>query len=770
MTQNHFLSEKIVTQNLRNRYSLDGMLSLIAGEFGQNFILTDNQSNRFIIKIISHLEKSELAGQLAMMAHLETSDLKNCFPKIITSKNNSLFINIKNNNTIFYMFVLSYIDGVFWEDTKNLSEEHFKKLGTFLGKMDKDLQSFSHFGLHRNLFWDLNKTLLAQDKLYSITDIEVKRLVDYFLLQFEYVVQPHIQHLRQAYIHNDAHEGNILLNRNEIVGLIDFGDCVYSSLINNLAISCTYTTMELDHPETMMYQLVQAYHQEYCLTELELDLLYYLIAARLCISISQSFYRKSLESSNNHHHYLSHNKAIKMLTYWIQLNPLKFQHELRRHCGFSKLIEPFNQNKNIEQRYEHIPKNLSISYQEKLHINQGALQYLYDNQGNTYIDCVNNPAHIGHCHPKVVRAVNKQNATLNTNTRYFHDHLIKYAQKLKDTLPKKLSKCFFVNSGSEANDLAIRISRTYTKQKDVIVLDYAYHGTTITDIEMSPYKFKGKGGFPQPDWVHIAESPDLYRGRFKNNDPEAGKKYAQSILNILEKMDLENKKPAAFICESLLGVGGQIPLPVGYLKEIYQYVRQAGGVCIADEVQVGFGRVGNYFWGFELQEVEPDIVVLGKPMGNTHPLAAVVVTDELAHSFYNGMEYFNTFGGNPVSMIAGLKVLEVLEEEQLQQHALVIGSFLLTELKPFVEKYPIIGDVRGHGFFIGIEFVKDKICLEPAASELSDCIQKMKSKGILVSADGPFNNVLKFKPPMVFSKQNAIDFKRALAESLDELL
>jgi 4-aminobutyrate aminotransferase-like enzyme len=299
-----------------------------------------------------------------------------------------------------------------------------------------------------------------------------------------------------------------------------------------------------------------------------------------------------------------------------------------------------------------------------------------------------------------------------------------------------------------------------------MVLDHAYHGTSTVAMEMSPYKFDGKGGFGQMPYIHKAVSPDLYRGPYRYNDPQAGEKYAADVLQILEK---NPGKIAAFICETLLGVGGQIPLPDHYLEHVYKHIRAAGGVCIADEVQVGFGRVGEKFWGFELQQVQPDIVVLGKPIGNGHPLAAVVVTREIADAFNNGMEYFNTFGGNPVSMVTGRTVLKVIQEEQMQQHALETGNYLMDGLRSLMSKHAIISDVRGHGLFVGAEMVKSRTTMEPAVDEINAVVEKMKERGFLLSTDGPLYNVLKIKPPMVFNKQNAADMVRHLDEVLTEL-
>jgi 4-aminobutyrate aminotransferase-like enzyme len=368
-----------------------------------------------------------------------------------------------------------------------------------------------------------------------------------------------------------------------------------------------------------------------------------------------------------------------------------------------------------------------------------------------------------------VKAMQKQLAILNTNTRYLNDYLIDYAKALTATLPEKLSVCYFTNSGSEANDLAIRISRHVTGQQDTIVLDHAYHGTSTTAMELSPYKFDGAGGFKQKPYIHKAINPDTYRGQYRSDDARAGEKYAADVERIIAELAANDKKPAAFICETLLGVGGQIPLPDGYLQQVYKAVSAAGGINIADEVQVGFGRVGECFWGFQLQNVVPDIVVMGKPIGNGHPLAAVVVSESIANAFNNGMEFFNTFGGNPVSMITGITVLNIIQQEEMQAQALATGDHLMKGLRQLMQQHPLIGDVRGRGLFVGIELVKDRVTLEPAVPEIDTIVEAMRNRGFLLSTDGPLHNVIKIKPPMVFDKSNADAMVEHLHEVLTEL-
>ena len=420
----------------------------------------------------------------------------------------------------------------------------------------------------------------------------------------------------------------------------------------------------------------------------------------------------------------------------------------------------------LEKRRTLLGGNLSISYERPLKIVRGWMQYLYDDTGRAYLDVYNNVPLVGHSHPRVVRAAQEQLALLNTNTRYLHDNVNRYAERLTQKLPEPLRVCFFVNSGSEANELALRLARAHAGREDVIVLEHAYHGHTNTLIDISPYKFNGPGGRGKKPWVHVAPQADDYRGLYRREDKEAGVKYARHVEEILQRARGEGRGAAAYIAETLPSVGGQIVFPPGYLQEVYKCVRGAGAVCIADEVQVGFGRLGTHFWGFETQGVVPDIVVLGKPIGNAFPLAAVVTTKEIAESFAKGMEFFSTFGGNPVACAAGLAVLAVLEEEKLQENALRVGTHLKNRLEELQTRYPLVGDVRGSGLFLGVDLVLDRKTREAARLQASYVVNRLRECGILTGTDGPHHNVIKLRPPLVFTEKDADLF----VDTLDGIL
>ncbi|XP_026154483.1 ethanolamine-phosphate phospho-lyase [Mastacembelus armatus] len=394
---------------------------------------------------------------------------------------------------------------------------------------------------------------------------------------------------------------------------------------------------------------------------------------------------------------------------------------------------------------------------------------MYDEIGQRYLDCINNVAHVGHCHPDVVKAGAQQMELLNTNSRFLHDNLVLYAQRLQATLPDKLSVCYFVNSGSEANDLALRLARHYTGHKDIITLENAYHGHISSLIDISPYKFHQLSDTVHNQFVHVAPSPDVYRGKYRADHPDPATAYADEVKEIIDKVHKKGGKVAAFIAESLQSCGGQVIPPAGYFQRVADHVHKAGGVFIADEVQVGFGRVGTHFWAFQLQgeDFVPDIVTMGKPIGNGHPMSCVVTTKEVAEAFMSsGMEYFNTFGGNPVSCAIGLAVLDVIVKEDLQGNAQRVGRYLINLLEQQKEKHPLVGDIRGCGLFVGVELVRDRLKLTPATAEAQEILYKLKEQHILLSADGPYRNVLKFKPPMCFSTEDA----DLVVEKMDHIL
>lgn len=404
-------------------------------------------------------------------------------------------------------------------------------------------------------------------------------------------------------------------------------------------------------------------------------------------------------------------------------------------------------------------------YRKPIAIVEGKAQYLYDDQGRRYLDGFGGivTVSVGHCHPDVLAAANLQNETINhTTTIYLNPQIALYAKELAAKMPGNLNVCYFVNSGSEANDLAILMARAYTGNYDVVALRNAYHGGSPSAMALTSHH-TWKYNVPHAHGVHHAAMPDTYRGPYGKDDPDAGRKYGEDVGQIVRYAT--PGKIAAFIAESIQGVGGTVVFPDGYLKEAYAQARSFGGLCIADEVQAGFGRTGTHFWGFETQGVTPDIVTMAKGIGNGCPLAAVVTTPEIAQVLASRI-HFNTFGGNPVSMAQGRAVLQVIEKEGLQRNSLEIGSYLISGFDKLAEKHNIIGEVRGKGLMLGVELVKDRATKEPASAECAQVFETCKDLGLLIGKGGLFGNTLRIKPPMCIHRQDA-DF---MLEVIDEAL
>ncbi|RPI74619.1 MAG: aminotransferase class III-fold pyridoxal phosphate-dependent enzyme, partial [Desulfobacteraceae bacterium] len=465
-------SEKEISDLARDHYGLAAEVKALRGYDELNFLLKDQMGRQYILKAAFEEHGSDfLDAQVKILEHLAASALAEKFPRPLPNREGRALTLIHHGNRICYLRVLTFLQGTFWADLKVHEEALFRNLGRFLGHMDFILRGFQHPAAQRTYVWDLKNALDAESRLSFIGSPADRRVAAYFLLQFETEVRPRLSALRTAVIHNDANDYNVLVKENAVSGLIDFGDMVHSQLIHNLAVACTYAALGQADPLRCVGRVVQGYHEQNPLEEEEVGLLYNLIAARLCQSVTQSAYQASLQSANEHH-FITEKPAWDLLHRWIQISPLAARDLFRQACGFSSVLPRAEaQTDLIRERKQYIGRNLSISYAQSLKIVRGALQYLYDDQGRTYLDCVNNVSHVGHCHPTVVKAMQKQLAVLNTNTRYLHDYLVDFAKVLCASLPKPLSVCYFTNSGSEANDLGVRMSRHFTGRKDVIVLD-----------------------------------------------------------------------------------------------------------------------------------------------------------------------------------------------------------------------------------------------------------------------------------------------------------
>ena len=974
----------------------------LPAELDRNFLLRAEAGEAYVLKI-AHGSVSEAVLDLQNQTLRHLRGALDVIPQLIASRAGADIAKVcAANGEPYRARLLRYIDGVPLRDFRPHGNDLLADIGAQLGRLSAAMQGFSHDEKRLAYRWNIGN-LSAVAGYGQDLPSDKKALLGHFLGLYETQVLPALPRLRHSFAYNDPNDSNILVRAQgaeppRVAGLIDFGDMVYGPTVVDLAVALAYIMMGAPRPLDKAAPVIRAYHAEFPLSEDEIQLLYPLIAARLCLSVCISRHQQRREPDNRHLS-ISEAGAWALLATLREIHPRFAEYAFRAACGLpacpktaglvdwlgtqefapilgralaadecrlldfgtsSRLLarvddlsEPaayapalreaigaravgighYNEARPIYQAdifaidhhqrrtvhlgvdlfappgtplyaplagtlhsladnvgeqdygptlilrhepadgpsfytlYGHLapdalerwelgqrveagallahigdyPRNgnwpphlhfqiiadmldhagnypgvcsprqraiwtslspdpnlilrlpcsleapasssrdqlltrrqaalnpaLSLSYHQPLKIVRGHRQHLYDEAGQPYLDCVNNVAHVGHSHPRVVRAAREQMALLNTNTRYLHDCIVEYAEALAATLPDPLSVCFFVNSGSEANELALRLATAYTGGRDFIVINHAYHGHTTALIDISPYKFAGPGGRGQPAHVQVAEMPDGYRGPQRGFGADSGAYYARSVAEAVDRIRARGRQPAAFFAEGIMGCGGQMPLPAGYLKRAYASVRAAGGVTVADEVQAGFGRVGSCFWAFELSGVVPDIVTLGKPMGNGHPLGAVVTTPQIAAAFNQGMEYFNTFGGNPVSCAVGLEVLRIIQEDGLQQSALETGGYWMSRLRALGERFPIIGQVRGSGLFLGVELVRERESLEPADWEAAYIVERMKGRGILVSTEGPYHNVLKLKPPLIFGREHVDLFVDALGDVLGD--
>ena len=999
-------------------FGLDGTAGLLPSERDQNFRLTTAGDESYVLKIANSTEpEAVLDFQNQAMMHLRSrrgAGLRHISiaPEVCLSVDGHQIASTRDDDgTTYLVRLLTYLPGRPLAHAKPHNEDLMFSLGQFFGNLSQLLKDFDHPATHRDFHWDLkNAGRIIPEYMDLIRDPHHQKLVQQFLERYQAVTEPQLADLPTGVIHSDGNDYNVLVEpdssrRNHVTGVIDFGDMVYSKIINEIAIVCAYAMLDKADPMAPARAIIAGYHKAHPLTEAELAVLFDLICMRLCMSVCHSA-NQSRHEPDNEYLRISEKPAWDLLkklagihphfacfsfrqaggfppvphytrtASWLEQNrdsfgplvdddlqsddllmldlsvgslllgdnwnggdepaltakifsrmqaagvevgigrynearlvytseafrvqtdelpehrtvhlgidlykhsgapiyapldgvvfsfadneaPLDYgptiilQHRIDDHTTFYTLyghLDPASLNELeigapvvkgrqigtigktesnggwtphlhfqiildllgesvnfpgvarpgerdiwlsicpdpnlildipercletrtrgeteiLDMRRRNLGRNLSISYRKPLKIVRGRRQYLYAEDGRRFIDGVNNVCHVGHCHPHVVAAGQLQMPVLNTNTRYLHDNIIEYARRLLSKFPEPLDVCFFVCTGSEANELALRLARNYTGRKDILMVDGAYHGNTQALIDISPYKHDRPGGRGAPAWAHSIVMPDGYRGPHKGTGPETGTRYAAYVKATIEQIRKRGDGFAAFICESMLGCGGQIVLPDNYLREAFKHVRAGGGLCIVDEVQVGFGRAGSHYWAFESQNVVPDIVTLGKPIGNGHPLAAVITTAEIADAFANGMEYFNTFGGNPVSCAIGMAVLDVIENEGLQENAHRVGRHLLDGLQGLKNKYPLVGDVRGLGLYVGVELVKNRETLEPATEEAGYVINRMRDHGILISTAGPLDTILKLKPPLVFSRKNAEQVVAVLDRVLGE--
>ena len=763
-------------------YGLQAQVEFLPSDRDWNFSVSSN-GNRWILKLANPREtKQNLEFEHRMMAELG-SVLPDAVPEVRVSLQGEEMTLLDCPGGKRWVRLLSWLPG------KTLAGQEtgantWSSLGRLLARVDLALEGWEHPGAHRSMHWDLAQSEWVLDELRLLPMSSRRAHAEALTRQFLGEVRPRIAQLPQQVLHHDANEHNLIAVAGpqgaEVQGIFDFGDAVHTARIFELAVAGAYVLYLAEiasHPEAAieaLCELTSAYHALFPLSEQELLVLFPSCCQRMVLSALTAEIR--LRANPEHDYAAVHqNTAWQAIECVADLSPARVEAALREACGFDAAgaaegsAAGMPRADVIARRERFAAPMLSLAYTEPLEIMRGRGSYLFDKQGRSYLDCVNNVCHVGHCHPRVVAAASEQMARLNTNTRYLSDFYARYTERLSGLFPDPLEVVFLVNSGSEANELALRLAYTATGRRGVIATTAGYHGNTQSLVDVSAYKHDGNGGAGAPAWVGKVDNPDPYRGVFRGDTAEVATAYAAQVSEQAEALRQRGLAPAAFLIEALPGCGGQNVPPQGYLKKAFAAARAEGALCIADEVQIGFGRVGSHWWAFDEQGALPDIVTLGKPIGNGHPMGAVVTTRAIAGAFHTGMEWFNTFGGNPVSCATGLAVLDVIESEGLRERALRVGDQIQAGLRELAERFPMIGDVRGRGMYLGAEFVRDRTTRAPDADSLRAVLESARATGVLLSSDGPDNNVLKIKPPIVFDESDAALMLSVIEHALHQL-
>ncbi len=759
-----------IRDTLQNDYGITGDVRGLPGEYDLNFAVT-TASGRFVFKVMrANCNPDFVEMQVAALAHVRKRGLADNVPMVIHTDSGATHTTITFDSAQPRIaWLISFLPGTLMADVDPWSPTLATSIGDLLGRLDRALEDFDHPLLDRDLKWNLSQAAWIAPHTESIEHPARRTHVERIVARFVRDIRPRLDALPRQAIYNDANDMNILVTRqpgaSRATGIIDFGDMIRAPRICEPAVAMAYAMMGPGDPLARGASLASAYHNTWPLSDDEVAILAPLVKMRLAVTVTNAAIQR-FENPDNKYLTISEAPASRLLDYLDAIGDELFEHTIRAACKGAATPSIRTTRESLMARRQLVaPSNQKLSYTDPLFLVRGERHFLYDADGVEYLDVYNNVPHVGHGHPHVVEAVTRQMSTLNTNTRYLQQIHVEYAERMLSRMPAHLKKIVFLNSGSEANELALRLARAATGARDMIVMDHCYHGNTTGAMDISPYKFMDpRGPGVAPDWVHVAPQPDVYRGVHRGED--AAEQYIADFRSVLDTASNSGRKLAGFISECVPSVGGQIVLPTGYLNSVYSMVRAAGGICIADDVQTGLGRLGKWFWGFEQQDAAPDVAVWGKPLGNGFPLAAVAMTDAVADAFAQGPEFFATFGGSSAACAAGSAVLDVLRDEDLPARATQTGDMLLAGLATLAQRHEIIGDIRGFGLFLGVELVRDRTRRDAATTEASAIVNLLRQNRVLLGLEGPDHNVLKIRPPMSFDNDAAEQLLTRLDETL----
>jgi 4-aminobutyrate aminotransferase-like enzyme len=752
--------EEAVRQILRDGFGMEpSSLHPLAGERDQNFRVEVADGQHFLFKISNPADDQPiLEMQTAALRHIEHVDPGLPVMRALPSMTGEFWVDLPGADGRTYPARLfTFLSGRVTANTA-LTTAAIWSYGQITARLGRALRGFFHPAADYEIQWDVTRLPKLRPLLTHLTDGHRRDQVERVLHRFEALVAPVLPGLRAQVIHGDLSLDNVLLGDDlRVSGIVDFGDMTHAPLVCDLAIAIADVLHGREDAIDAAESLIRGYVSVTPLEEEEAGLLADLVAARLATEIAITAWRLRFHPDNAAYAASSEPGARAFLD---SMEAVGMEAVARRFVDASRGL-PYRRSATsdlLERRRRALPRS-PLFYEQPVHIVRGEGVWLFDPDGRRYLDCYNNVPVVGHSHPRVVQAVTQQQRLLATHSRYLHEAIVELAERLQATMPPGLDAVMFVNSGSEANDLAWRIARAATGHSGAVVTACAYHGLSEATHALSPEEWaKGE----QPAHVATIPAPDGYRGLYRREQDGWTERYAAHIDDAGRA--LGDRGLAAIYLDPAFTSDGILAPPPAYLREAARRSRALGGLVVADEVQAGYGRCGAHLWSFQASGIEPDMVVMGKPMGNGFPVAAVLVRSGLLEAVPGEVELFSTFGGNPVACAAALAVLAVIEDEGLVANAAKVGSYLRQGLLTLAERHPLIGDVRGEGLLLGVELTDE--AREPAAGHARKMTEAMRERGILLSATGPAGNVLKIRPPLVFEREHA----DLLLQALDEVL
>jgi len=755
-------------------YRIDGDYRELNCERDISYRIRTKSGAAFVAKISNAAEPEGVVDfQIKALKHIAEQDSDLLVPEMIPTKNNKLFDWIRSDSGHRHMIrILTFVKGNAMDTTSEAFNPKTRyNIGVMVGRLTKSLRNFYHpYARSNDHLWEMSRCLELRPYIRHLHDRSTRELCNKILDRAERFILPQVKRTRWQVVHHDAHPDNVLVDPQDptrVVGVIDFGDMLFGPVLADLAAASSTYDEDTD-PLDALCSTTAGFDSSFPLEENEIDLVYDMMLICLLVNTVIIGARDKLSDGGGSLHIENTGIYPRMLKRLWAVGREKAIKQIRKACRFPVYTARSEMDEVFPDRTKELLSKRRVSmgdvwyfYEKPLNFTRSQGPWLYTADGTAYLDAYNNVQQMGHANAHIATAIARQAASINVNTRYICDIVADYAARLTAELPEHLNACFFVNSGSEANDVAMQMARFASGHTGALIMEDAYHGMTETTMHLSPEIFE------PPAHVECLQAPDMYRGPFAN-DADAAAKYAADADRAIVDLSRRGHKPAAFMVDTALCSNGVLMAPENYFNLVAHKVRSAGGMVVADEVQAGLGRLGH-MWGFKAQGLEiVDFITMGKPVANGFPFGVVITSRVLLNRFANEVDLFSTFGGNPVACAAGMALLDEIERRHLVNKSCELGDYFRYRLRRLAEKQSLIGDVRGKGMMIGLEFVSDHATKAPAIKQTSRLIELMREECILVSEAGP-KNVLKIRPNFSWEREHVDLFITTLDRGLSKL-